>query len=292
MKNSQAILAIVVCIAIGVLIALAGSQGSLPLTDAVPLFAACGSVGFLLHWLAFVPSYRLQTEHYFDLTGAVSFIAATSIGFLLNPAPDLRTQLLSLAIIVWALRLGSFLFLRVRKVGRDRRFDEIKTRFLRFAFTWTMGGLWVFLTAAAPLAAITSSHKQPLELWAYLGLALWLTGFTMEAIADRQKSAFREDPDNEGKFINRGLWAWSRHPNYFGEILLWLGLAVAALPVLQGWQLVTLISPLFVILLLTRVSGVPLLERKADEKWGDDPAYRAYRDRTPVLIPRPPQRGV
>lgn len=284
MKNSQAILAIVVCIAIGVLIALAGSQGSLPLTDAVPLFAACGSVGFLLHWLAFVPSYRLQTEHYFDLTGAVSFIAATSIGFLLNPAPDLRTQLLSLAIIVWALRLGSFLFLRVRKVGRDRRFDEIKTRFLRFAFTWTMGGLWVFLTAAAPLAAITSSHKQPLELWAYLGLALWLTGFTMEAIADRQKSAFREDPDNEGKFINRGLWAWSRHPNYFGEVAFWWGLAAFGVAAVgPAWWIFmgpTAITAMFLFISIPLIDGRMLRKR---------PHYAEHIRRRSRLVPLPPR---
>jgi steroid 5-alpha reductase family enzyme len=289
MKTSQAVLAIILCVAIGCLIALAGSQGSLPFTDTIPLFAACGAVGFLFHWLVFLPSYWAQTEHYFDLTGAVSFIAATSLALLLNPVPDTRTLLLSLLIIVWALRLGSFLFVRVKRAGQDRRFSELKTRFWRFGFTWTMGGLWVFLTMAAPLAAITAATKVPLGPVAYSGLILWAAGFGVEVIADRQKTAFRNNPDNADRFIREGLWAWSRHPNYFGEILLWIGLAIVAFPVLQGWQLVTLISPVFVVLLLTRVSGVPLLERKADEKWGDDPDYQAYKQNTPVLIPKPPR---
>jgi len=291
MQNSRAILAILVCVFIGCLMALAGSQGSLSLTANVPLFAFCGAVGFVLHWLAFLPSYWFQTEHYFDLTGSVSFVTATTLAYLFNPAPDPRTVLLSLCIIVWALRLGSFLFVRVKRAGEDRRFRELKTRFWRFAFTWTLGGLWVFLTMAAPLAAITASDKLPLDPLAILGILLWVVGFAIEAIADRQKTVFRSDPANANRFISTGLWAWSRHPNYFGEILLWLGLALAAFPVLQGWQLATMISPVFVILLLTRVSGVPLLEQKADERWGDDPAYQAYKTGTPVLIPKPPRRS-
>jgi steroid 5-alpha reductase family enzyme len=288
LKNSQAILAICFCIALGAVIALAGSQGSLPLSRNLPLFAACGAIGFLLHWLVFLPSFAFQTEHYFDLTGSVSFVMAATIAYAFNPAPDARTVLLTLMIAVWALRLGSFLFTRVKRAGQDSRFNELKTRFWRFCFTWTMGGLWVFLTMAAPLAAITSATKAPLGIAAYLGIGLWMAGFIIEVIADRQKTVFRRDPGNQDSFISQGLWAWSRHPNYFGEIVLWLGLALVALPVLQGWQLVTLISPVFVVLLLTRVSGVPLLEKKADAKWGDDPAYQAYKQKTPVLLPRPP----
>lgn len=289
MNTSQAILAILCCIALGALVALAGSQGSLPLNSSVPLFAACGAVGFMLHWLVFLPSFAFQTEHYFDLTGSISFIVAVTLAFAFNPAPDARTLILTLLITVWALRLGSFLFLRVRNAGQDSRFTELKTRFWRFCFTWTMGGLWAFLTMAAPLAAITSATKLPLGIMAYLGIALWAAGFIIEIVADWQKSTFRKDSANRDRFISEGLWAWSRHPNYFGEIILWIGLALVAVPVLQGWQLVTLISPVFVVLLLTRVSGVPLLEKKADAKWGEDSDYQTYKQNTPVLVPRPPR---
>lgn len=291
MNNTRAIVAILVCVSIGALLALAGSQGSLPGPWGIPLFALCGCVGFLLHWLVFVPSYLRQTEHFFDLTGAISFVTTCAIAVVFNTAPDPRSLLLAVLIVLWALRLGSFLFLRIRRAGLDRRFNEIKTRFWRFGFTWTMGGLWVFVTMAAPLAAITATRKVGLDWFAYLGLAVWLLGFALEVVADYQKSAFRRQPENQDRFIASGLWSWSRHPNYFGEIVLWLGLTLIALPVLSGWQLATLVSPLFVILLLTRVSGIPLLERRAEEKWGSDPAYQAYRDRTPLLIPRPPAPG-
>lgn len=291
MRDLKFLLASLICIAVALPIALAGSQGSLMLTGNLPLFAACGAIGFLLHWLVFIPSYRNQTEHYFDLTGSASFILTIVFALALNPQPDPRSLLLGMLIIAWALRLGWFLFRRVKRAGGDGRFDDIKTRLWRFAFTWTLGGLWVFLTLAAPLAAITSANKVPLGVLAWAGLAIWLAGFVIEAVADGQKTAFRAREENRHRFISHGLWAWSRHPNYFGEILLWFGLALIALPVLQGWQLVTLISPFFVTLLLTRVSGIPMLENRADDKWGDDADYRDYKSRTPVLIPRPPARS-
>jgi steroid 5-alpha reductase family enzyme len=147
----------------------------------------------------------------------------------------------------------------------------------------------VLLTLAAALAAMTTLQPRPLGMVDAFGLAVWVIGFGIEAAADRQKRAFRRHPGNRGRFITTGLWAWSRHPNYFGEIALWTGVALLALPVLTGWQYVTLVSPVFVYLLLTRVSGVPLLEARAEQKWGDDPEYRAYRDRTPVLVLRPPR---
>jgi steroid 5-alpha reductase family enzyme len=117
-------------------------------------------------------------------------------------------------------------------------------------------------------------------------LFVWIVGFTVEVVSDRQKRRFRQDPANAGRFITTGLWAWSRHPNYFGEIVLWLGIALIALPALSGWQYVTLISPLFVYLLLSRVSGIPPLESRAEERWGNDPEFQAYKARTPVLFPR------
>ena len=119
-----------------------------------------------------------------------------------------------------------------------------------------------------------------------VGFLVWAVGFAIEVVADSQKSRFSANPDNKGKFIQTGLWSRSRHPNYFGEIMLWIGVAIIALPVLRGWQWVALISPVFVTLLLTRVSGVPLLEKKADKKWGGQADYESYKKRTPELIPR------
>ena len=203
---------------------------------------------------------------------------------------DARSYLLLGIILVWAVRLGSFLFMRIRAAGEDRRFREIKPSFARFLLTWTIQGLWVSFSVAAGLAAITSTVRVGLDAFAVIGLIVWLIGFGIEVIADRQKSAFNATPANKGKFINTGLWSWSRHPNYFGEIVLWIGVAIIALPVLRGWQWATLISPIFIILLLTRISGVPLLEKRADEKWGGQPEYEAYKAGTSVLVPMPPKK--
>ncbi|MBE0636838.1 DUF1295 domain-containing protein, partial [Candidatus Bipolaricaulota bacterium] len=119
---------------------------------------------------------------------------------------------------------------------------------------------------------------------------IWMCGFSIEVLADAQKARFRSNPANKGHFIQSGLWAWSRHPNYFGEIVLWFGVAIIALPVLRGWQWLSLISPLFVTLLITRISGIPLLEKRADEKWAGQDTYEGYKAGTSVLIPWPPRR--
>jgi steroid 5-alpha reductase family enzyme len=157
-----------------------------------------------------------------------------------------------------------------------------------FSSAWTLQGAWVCFTAGAALAAIASERSVPLGLFAWLGLVLWVAGFVIEVVADQQKSTFRTWPENRDKFMNTGLWTWSRHPNYFGEIMLWTGVAMIALPVLQGWQYVTLVSPLFVFLLLTKVSGMPMLEARADTRWGGSPEYETYKSNTPALWPRRP----
>jgi steroid 5-alpha reductase family enzyme len=154
--------------------------------------------------------------------------------------------------------------------------------------TWTLQGLWVTFSTAAALAAITTEARVELGIFALVGFVVWLLGFGIEVIADQQKSKFKAGHENANKFINTGLWSWSRHPNYFGEIVLWIGVAIIALPVLSGWQYLTLISPVFIYLLLTRISGIPMLEKRADEKWGGESEYEGYKARTSVLIPLPP----
>ena len=288
MKKRVTIPSTILSILIGLLIAVAGSDGS-ETYNGMSLFIICASVSFVLHWIIFIPSFAFQTEHYFDLTGSISYLSAVALAFYLNPSVDPRDLLIGLLIVVWAVRLGSFLFMRVKQDGKDDRFTIMKTQFHWFLMTWTLGGLWVFLTMAAGLAAITSNTTQPFGLMAYLGFALWIFGFSIEVIADRQKRVFKKNQQKDKEFITSGLWAWSRHPNYFGEITLWIGLTLIALPVLSGWQLVTLISPVFVYILLTKISGIPLLENRGMKKWGSDPEYIDYVNRTPALILKKPK---
>jgi steroid 5-alpha reductase family enzyme len=283
--DRNALVAIPIVVLIGIGVAAAGSQNSIRV-DGIPLFALTVGLAYLIQWLAFIPAYLLQTEKFFDLMGSITYITVAIVAVLFSPEVDGRSILLLAMVGVWAARLGTFLFRRIHKAGKDARFDEIKPSFFRFLNTWTIQGLWVTFTLAAALAAITSTTRQELGFFALIGFLIWLFGFGIEVVADTQKSRFRADPVNKGRFINTGLWARSRHPNYFGEIVLWIGVAIIALPVLQGWGWVTLISPVFVTLLLTRVSGVPMLEKRADEKWGGQEDYEAYKARTPVLIPR------
>ncbi|MCH1570337.1 MAG: DUF1295 domain-containing protein [Longimicrobiales bacterium] len=270
-------------------LAWAGSQGG-SLVAGLPLFALCAGFALAVQWIAFVPAYAARTERFYDLTGSLTYLSVTAIAVALGPTPDVRSGLLAALVAVWAARLGTFLFARIRADGKDRRFDAVKTSFGRFLLAWTLQGVWICFTAGAALAAITSGRSVPMGVLAWLGLVVWITGFGLEVVSDRQKSQFREDPANKGRFISTGLWAWSRHPNYFGEIVLWTGVALIAVPALQGWQYVTLISPVFVTILLTMGSGIPLLEERADETWGGQADYERYKASTPVLVPRPPGR--
>jgi steroid 5-alpha reductase family enzyme len=286
-KRSIIALPIILLIAAG--IAFAGSQGGAN-AFGVPLFTLCVGLAFVIQWIAFVPAYIKQTEKFFDLTGSITYILVVATAVACSPNIDTRSILLAGIISIWAVRLGTFLFRRISAEGEDRRFREIKPSFTRFLLTWTLQGLWVTFSLAAALAAITSTTRVELGLFALIGFLVWMLGFGIEVIADHQKSQFRAISENEGRFINTGLWSWSRHPNYFGEIVLWIGVAIIALPTLSGWTWLTLISPLFVILLLTRISGVPLLEARADEKWGGQEDYEIYKSRTSMLIPLPPSK--
>ena len=286
-QRRRSIIGTLIAVVLGGLVILAGSDGSRTVGP-IAVFALCGILAYAINWIVFIPSFAARTERFYDLTGSLTYITLMVVALAVSGDLDARTAIAGGMVIVWALRLGSFLFRRISKDGKDGRFDEIKTNFLRFLMTWTLQGLWVLLTAGAALALITGEERQPLGWVAYLGMAVWLAGFVIEVVADAQKSAFKQNPANEGRFISTGLWAWSRHPNYFGEITLWLGMAIIAVPVLSGWRWVTLISPVFVFLLITRVSGVPMLEKRADDRWGDEPEYQAYKERTPVLMLRPP----
>lgn len=290
MKTEASKLIITVSVLLlGAGIAWAGSQGGITI-GTVPVFALLVGIAFFVQVVAFVPAFIKQTERFYDLTGSLTYISMTVLVVTLAFPLDARSAILAGLIIVWAARLGTFLFTRVHKSGNDRRFDKLKPSFVGFLNVWVIQGLWVTLTASAAWAAITSAKSTPIDVFAVIGIAVWLLGFGMEVIADAQKRRFRAEPANKQRFISTGLWSWSRHPNYFGEITLWLGIAIMAFPALTGWQLVTLISPVFVLLLLTQVSGVPMLEKHADETWGGQDDYEAYKAQTSVLVPLPPRK--
>ena len=261
-----------------------GSWGGL-MFYSLPVMAWAVLGIFALQGLGFIPAFLYQTERYYDLIGSLTYISAIALVLLCSGKVDLRQMLIAFFILIWAARLGSFLFSRIARDGGDSRFDKIKPSALLFFRTWMLQGLWVTVTAGAALAALSSGRSVPLNIVDGIAMALWLSGFAVEVIADRQKRQFRQAHGSD-TFITTGLWSLSRHPNYFGEIILWTGIALLTLPVLDGGQYLTLVSPLFVYLLLVRISGIPLLENKANRRWGNDPAYITYRKNTPALVPR------
>lgn len=302
----QAFAVVAVSVVAAAAVGFAIGQGGLEVAG-LPLSLWAMGLAFGINWLAYVPSYLARTEHYFDLTGSLTYLTVVvgvsalagvlptvfaasddGEGMVSLSAPVVRHLVVAAVVVIWALRLGIFLFMRIRKAGKDGRFDDLKQSALRFLIPWTLQGLWVSLTLAAALAVLTTKAVMPFGVFGVAGLLIWGVGFGIEVVADAQKTAFKNDDANAGNFIQSGLWRYSRHPNYFGEIVLWLGVAVMAWPTFEGWRYVGLISPVFVTLLLTKISGIPMLEERADDKWGGQDDYERYKRRTSVLVPLPP----
>lgn len=280
-------LTIGIAVPVAVLLAVAGGDGALEF-GGVALTVWGVLLAFAINWLVWIHAYANKTERFFDLTGSITYIGVALFVLLAGDRGG-RAILVAAMVCLWALRLGTFLFTRIRSDGHDRRFDKLKVNLWLSLRTWTLQGIWVSFTVLCALTAISASAPEDLGLLDAVGVLIWLGGFSIEAIADQQKRTFRADEANAGQFITTGLWSWSRHPNYFGEITLWTGVAIVALSDLSGWQYLTLISPVFVYLLLTRISGVQLLERRAERTWGDEPEFRAYVERTNALVPMPPR---
>ena len=248
-------------------------------------------IAFIIQWVAFIPAYAFQTEKFYDLTGTLTYLSVTWYALYMSSDKFTNLNGASIAIVllisIWAIRLGSFLFSRIHKDGEDKRFRTIKPSATQFFMTWTLQGLWVSLCSMCALTAISSESGVVVNAFYYLGVGLFIYGFYTEVKADNEKSKFRSDPENREKFITTGLWAKSRHPNYFGEIVLWTAIAVISLPSLSGLQYITLISPIFTYVLLVHVSGVRMLEARGQKQWGHLEEYKAYQKSTPMLFPNP-----
>ena len=250
----------------------------------------CAVICIGIQWVAWIPASIGKSERFYDLTGGLTYI--TLVGFSLwagsrSEPISSRELIVSLLVVIWSLRLSSFLYLRIHRTGKDGRFDKLKTSSIRFLVPWTIQGLWVFLTMIVVIVINTQADTAPaLGIWDGIGLSIWILGFSIEVIADNQKTVFNSEPNNEGKWIDCGLWSYSRHPNYLGEILLWTGIAFFGVSCFTGLEKIAWVSPLFIYVLLTKISGTPILDRRALEKWGDDSEYQIYREKTPLLFPR------
>ncbi len=229
-----------------------------------------------------------KTDVVTDLSYSLSFaVLAIVLPFLGARSPVQLAA--SLLVLIWAVRLGGYLLRRILRIKVDHRFDEMRESPLRFARFWLLQAISVAVIML-PVTYLLGRDTAPgFGPWAIAGAVVWLLGLATEAVADAQKSAFKAKSENRERFITSGLWRYSRHPNYFGEILVWWGLFIFAVPFLHGAAFAVVIGPVFITLLLLFVSGIPLLERSAEAKYGDDPAYRDYKRRTSILVPLPPR---
>ena len=252
-----------------------------------PVVKSAVVIAFMIQWVLFLPAYFFQTEKFYDIVGSFTYLTVVLYTFFscyISNGFNIGNLIISLLIITWALRLGSFLFLRICKEGEDRRFKLIKPSATRFFMTWTLQGMWVSVCSVCALTAMSSSIGVVVNGMFFVGIFVFISGLLLEVIADYQKTQFRNQPENKGHFISSGLWAYSRHPNYVGEIVLWTGVSVMSFSSLSGVQYLTLISPIFTYLLLVYVSGVRILETSGKERWGHLNSYQEYLKNPPIIL--------
>lgn len=238
-----------------------------------------------LNLSVFVFAYWRQTDKLTDLTYASTFIAI-AVALYIMCTDSVVSALIVGMVAVWAIRLGVYLGIRIHKMGKDRRFDAWRANFWKFGRFWLLQGASVWIIMAPAMIVLVNMPAQ-FNLWSLVGLVVWAIGLAIETIADQQKYQFLNNPKNKGKWIASGLWGWSRHPNYFGEIMVWLGVYLFAIPYLSFWlAIIALASPLWISGLLIFGTGLPQAEKRADAKWGKIPAYRKYKKHVPILIPK------
>lgn len=245
---------------------------------------AASLAAFTLLWLV---SLRLRDASIVDPFWGPGFLVVGVTYLSLAPAPGPRAWIAVGLVALWAGRLGLHLLARNRAHGEDFRYAAMRERhgaaFPRvslFTVFWLQAAvLWV---VALPLLGATVGSR-PLGGWDGVGTAVFLVGFSLEAIADAQLRRFKADPANRGRVLDAGLWRYSRHPNYFGDALLWWGLWLVAVGGGAAW---TVVGPALMTFLLLKVSGVVLLERTLVER---RPAYAAYLRRTSAFVPWPPK---
>jgi steroid 5-alpha reductase family enzyme len=244
----------------------------------------------LLNAIMFFFAFRMQTDKLTDITYSVSFISLALYASLQGAVfASLGKILITALILLWAIRLGWFLLSRVTALGKDERFDQIRINKKRFFRFFMLQGVSSWIISLPFLLRMSQSqgdssfdHLHTLE---WVGIILATMGFIIEALADHQKSAFKDTPGNRGTLYTEGLYKSIRYPNYLGEIIFWVGIFIACIPYLHGFGWLSIVSPIIIILLLLLVSGIPLLEKSRAEKYGADPVYQSYMKRTKKIIP-------
>ncbi|KAH3896917.1 uncharacterized protein LOC127864492 [Dreissena polymorpha] len=253
--------------------------------------ALCAIVTAGMQFSFFLVACSCKFDKVTDFAGGTNFVVLALLTFLMAQTWAARQIMVTTCIIVWGVRLSGYLLYRIIKIGEDKRFDDKRDSCLAFAGFWTFQAFWVFTVSLPVIIVNAGINAEVRDYWTaqdIVGLVLFILGLLCEAISDQSKFMFRNDPANKGKWCDTGLWKVSRHPNYFGEILLWAGIFIISTSVLSYGEWAVVLSPIFISAILLFLSGIPLLEKKADERFRKNEQYREYKARTSVLIPLPP----
>lgn len=244
------------------------------------------TVGYQLAF--FIVAAAFKFDKVTDFAGGTNFVVIAILTAALKGTWHARQTVLTVFVVVWGLRLALFLLMRILQWGKDNRFDDKRDDLVQFAIFWVFQAVWCW-TVSLPVTIVNATSRNPaLGAADYVGWAMWAAGLLVEAAADQQKLAFKNRPENRGRWCDSGVWKWSRHPNYFGEILLWWGVFTSSTPVLRGGQWAAICGPLFTTAILLFLSGIPMLERSADGRYGGRADYLEYKAATSPLIPVPP----
>ena len=240
-----------------------------------------------LNLVGFMIAYPLKTDKLTDISYALTFFGIGLFNVLGNEMTVNKWLVVSVTWL-WAIRLGSFLLYRVNKVGKDDRFDDMRSSFWLFGRFWLLQAITAWVVMLPTSFFLQREQNTEVSFVLFIGLGIAVVGLLIEAFADMQKFNFKMNKTNKGKWIDEGLWHYSRHPNYFGEIAMWSGVYVAVVSYLSENQpLYALASPVLIFVVLMFMSGVPILERQADKKWGHLKSYREYKNSTSLVIPLP-----
>lgn len=249
------------------------------------------AISIVVQGFFFFFANKYKTDTVTDLSYGLSFVIIAIASLFLAPDSTYEVQvyrcITATVIMLWGVRLASFLYIRIRTMKKDARFDSIRDNFLKFAQFWTLQGVSVWFIIGSSVHFISQETLPKVSPMVFgLGISLSILGLIVEAVADYQKFMFKNIPSNEYTWTNVGLWKYSRHPNYLGEMLVWWGLWFAGIQSFSGLGWLSILSPLFITFLLLFVSGIPILERKNNTQYAGNPAYEQYKERTGLLFPK------
>jgi steroid 5-alpha reductase family enzyme len=226
-----------------------------------------------------------------DIAWGIGFIVTSVSAMVFTENVTPRGLLITCIVVLWGVRLSSHVFLRNLGKQEDPRYrkwrkDWGKHAVIRAFFqVFLLQGVLIIIISL-PVTIVITAERSPLSLLDILGVCIWFVGFAFETVGDYQLMRYKRNPANQGKIMTQGLWRYTRHPNYFGEVALWWGVYLIAVSVPLGWA--TILGPITITCLILKVSGIPLLE----ERYKDNPEFQMYKRRTSAFFPLPHRKEI